>query len=65
MCESDPSPKDDTESDSLASRLACYAASLALQDKPQMQRDLLSASQQVADFHALLNAWRAASCIAT
>jgi hypothetical protein len=60
MSESDPSLTDDAESDGLAERLADYAALPATQDLPQMQRDLLSASRQVADFHHLLNAWRAA-----
>jgi hypothetical protein len=55
MSESDPPPKD-----SLAERLVRYAASPALLDQPQMQRDLLSASRQIADFHDLLNAWRTA-----
>jgi hypothetical protein len=50
----------DDDAHSLAERLARYAASSAVQGRPQMQRDLLSASQQVADFHDLLNAWRAA-----
>jgi hypothetical protein len=48
----------DDDSEELAARLACYAASSALQDQPQMRRDLLSASRQVADFHDLLDAWR-------
>jgi hypothetical protein len=60
MSESDLPPTTNADSDLLARRLACYAASPALQDQPQMQRDLLSASRQVADFEALLNAWRAA-----
>jgi hypothetical protein len=53
---SEPEP---SEFDSLSERLARYATSSALQDQPQMQGDLLSASQQVADFQALLDAWRA------
>jgi hypothetical protein len=53
-------PLNDADSGSLAERLARYAASPALQDQPQMQRDLLSASEQVADFRDLLNAWMAA-----
>jgi hypothetical protein len=60
MSESDPSPMDDAQSDALAERLAHYAALPATQDQRQMQRDLLSASRQIADFHVLLNAWRAA-----
>jgi hypothetical protein len=49
---------DDAESCSLAERLACYAASPGVQ--PQMQQDLLAASEQVSDFQALRRAWRAA-----
>jgi hypothetical protein len=58
MSGADPPPANDAESDSLAERLARHAASPALQDEPQMQRDLVSASQRVADFQILLNAWR-------
>jgi UDP-N-acetylmuramate-alanine ligase len=50
----------DDDSYQLAARLAGYAASTALQEQPQMRRDLLSASRQIADFHDLLNAWAAA-----
>jgi hypothetical protein len=50
----------DDDSYQLAARLAGHAASTALQDQPQIQRDLLSASRQVADFRALLDAWAAA-----
>jgi hypothetical protein len=49
----------DDDSYQLAVRLAGHAASTALQDQPQIQRDLLSASRQVADFRALLDAWEA------
>jgi hypothetical protein len=59
MSERDPSPTNDANSESLAKRLACYAACPTLQDQPQIQRDLLSASRQVADLHDLLNAWAA------
>jgi hypothetical protein len=59
MSRSDPPLTNDADSDSLAERLARYAVSPALQDQPQMQRDLLSASEQVADFRDLLNAWTA------
>jgi hypothetical protein len=60
MSKSDPTPTNAAESDSLAERLARHAASSAALERPQMQDDLLSASQQVADFQALLSAWRAA-----
>jgi hypothetical protein len=50
----------DDDADTLAARLAGYAASVAPQDRPQMQRDLQAASEQVSDFQALLRVWRAA-----
>jgi hypothetical protein len=59
VSESNPPPKD-AEFGSLAERLARYAASPVVQDWPPMQRDLLSASEQVADYQDLINAWAAA-----
>jgi hypothetical protein len=49
----------DDDPDKLAARLAGYAASTALRNKPQLRRDLLSTSERVNDFQAL-RAWQAA-----
>jgi hypothetical protein len=50
----------DDDPDKLAARLAGYAASTALRNKPQLRRDLLPASERVSDFQALLRTWQAA-----